>query len=166
MNMRLLIVILTGLATVAQAAPPDVVIHHAKIFSGIAGRPFGEAIAIRGDRIVAVGSHEQVLKHGGCIDPQYRRGRPCGRARLQRRAHAHQSTATGGPGGGQRPGTLMGGGPLGAASAIAKSPSGPMLFAIIGGRVLEDRDANRETLDAIRPPARSGWMRGPATGPS
>jgi predicted amidohydrolase YtcJ len=160
MEMRLFIVILAGLATLAQAAPPDVVIHHAKIFSGVAGRPFAEAIAIRGDRIVAVGSNEQVLK---TADASTRSIDGAGRVVVPGFNDAHMHINPQPP---MVPVAVNGQEPSWAEvrsalqDAIAKSPSGPMLIAIIGGRVLEDRDANRETLDAIsasRPIRLDAW---------
>ena len=48
-----------------KPAPADVIIHHAKVLTVDAKFSIAEAIAIKGDRIVAVGSDEQIFKHAG-----------------------------------------------------------------------------------------------------
>jgi predicted amidohydrolase YtcJ len=45
----------------AQQPPPDLIIHHARIYTAIAAHPEAAALAIRGDRLVAVGSDADVL---------------------------------------------------------------------------------------------------------
>jgi predicted amidohydrolase YtcJ len=61
--------VLVALATFALAgasAPePDLILHHAKVFTGAAARPWVQALAIRGDRIVATGSDAEVLSLSG-----------------------------------------------------------------------------------------------------
>jgi predicted amidohydrolase YtcJ len=59
--MRIFCVLLASSVVFGQSAAPDLVIHHAKIFTGIAGRPFATAIAVRGDRIAAIGTDDAVL---------------------------------------------------------------------------------------------------------
>ena len=58
--------ILTALATPsAQDAPADLIFHNAKIYTADDAKPRAEAIAIRGDRIAAVGSSADILKLKG-----------------------------------------------------------------------------------------------------
>ena len=45
----------------AQQPPPDLIIHHARIYTAIDAHPEASALAIRGDRIVAVGDEADVL---------------------------------------------------------------------------------------------------------
>ncbi len=40
-------------------------LFHAKVFTGVPDHPYAEAIAIRGDKIVAVGSLAEVLQAAG-----------------------------------------------------------------------------------------------------
>jgi len=40
-----------------QQSPPDLVMFNGKIFTGNSRQPYAEALAIRGDRIVAVGTN-------------------------------------------------------------------------------------------------------------
>lgn len=49
----------------AQQGPPDLVLHHGRILTVDATDRVAEAIAIRGDRIVAVGSDAEVLRLAG-----------------------------------------------------------------------------------------------------
>jgi predicted amidohydrolase YtcJ len=49
----------------AQPAPADLIFHNAKIYTSDDARPRAEAIAIRGDRIAAVGSSADILKLKG-----------------------------------------------------------------------------------------------------
>jgi hypothetical protein len=59
-------IVFLGAATVALAAdPPDLVVHHAKVITLNGDQPAAQALAIAGDRIVAVGSDEQILKLSG-----------------------------------------------------------------------------------------------------
>jgi hypothetical protein len=55
-----LVAVLFGVPLVAQEAP-DLILHHARIWTGDDGRPWAEAVAIEGSRIVAVGSDAEVL---------------------------------------------------------------------------------------------------------
>jgi len=160
LTVRALIVALASIAAFAQAPPPEIVIHHAKIFTGIAGRPFAEAIAVRGDRIVAIGTNDQVLR---TAPPSARRIDAGGRVVVPgfNDAHTHlgpQPASVSTPVNGLEPSWAEV--RSGLQDAIAKSPAGPMLTASIGSRVLEDRGVNRDTLDAIsasRPIRLNAW---------
>jgi predicted amidohydrolase YtcJ len=62
----LAILVCTAIATPsAQNDPADLIFHNAKIYTADDARPRAEAIAIRGDRIAAVGSSADVLKLKG-----------------------------------------------------------------------------------------------------
>ncbi|MDP2956648.1 MAG: amidohydrolase [Longimicrobiales bacterium] len=45
----------------AQSPAADLILHHARIWTGDDARPWAQAVAVRGDRIVAVGSEAEVL---------------------------------------------------------------------------------------------------------
>jgi len=60
-----LLVLLTLATPSAQNAPADLIYHNAKIYTADEARPRAEAIAIRGDRIAAVGSSADILKLKG-----------------------------------------------------------------------------------------------------
>jgi len=60
----LLVLATFGMAAV-PAAQPDLILHHGKVFTGATARPWVQAIAIRGERIVATGSDAEVLPLAG-----------------------------------------------------------------------------------------------------
>ena len=59
----LLLALLSALPTFSQA--PDVIYYHASIITMSPRQPVAEAVAIRGDRFLAVGSNADVLKTAG-----------------------------------------------------------------------------------------------------
>ena len=52
-------------AVPASAQPPDLILHHGKVVTVDEKFSIAEAIAVRGERIVAVGKNEEVLKTKG-----------------------------------------------------------------------------------------------------
>ena len=54
-----------ALALHAQPAPADIVIVNARVFTGVTDAPWAEAISIRADRIVEVGTSDAVRKQAG-----------------------------------------------------------------------------------------------------
>ena len=50
---------------VANAQPADLILAGARVWTGDSLRPRAEAVAVRGDRIVAVGTREVVMRHRG-----------------------------------------------------------------------------------------------------
>lgn len=60
----------SGCGTVSQAparpdAPPDFVLYNARVFTADPARPWAEAVAIRGERVLAVGTDEDVRPLAG-----------------------------------------------------------------------------------------------------
>jgi len=55
------VVALVPLAALAQSAAPDLIIHHAKVFTGDRAHRFAEAVAIQGNKIVAVGTNADII---------------------------------------------------------------------------------------------------------
>jgi predicted amidohydrolase YtcJ len=45
----------------AQQAPPDLILHHARIYTAVDAHPQAAALAIRGDRLVGVGQDAEIL---------------------------------------------------------------------------------------------------------
>jgi predicted amidohydrolase YtcJ len=52
-------------ALLGQSTAPDLVIHHAKVFTGDAAHRFAEAVAIQGNKIVAVGTNAEITAMAG-----------------------------------------------------------------------------------------------------
>jgi len=152
---RLPAVALTALALAGcargRAGPPDLILTGGRIFTADAGRPWAEALAIRGSRIVAVGTTDSLRRLAG---PRTRMWDVGGRTVIPglNDAHAHP-----GP---ELRGTMLaaatGDGSLlevarSLAAAARRRPRGTWLFATVGDRVLDDPRANRFLLDSIVP---------------
>src|SRR5687768_15972771 len=60
-----LALLLSAQSLLAQTPPPDTILHNGKIFTSNAERPWVEALAIRGERIVAVGASNVILQLAG-----------------------------------------------------------------------------------------------------
>src|ERR1700704_6475048 len=64
----LTILFLSGIASTSWGQGKDKterVLFNAKVFTGVPDHPYAEAVAIRGDKIVAVGSLAEVLRAAG-----------------------------------------------------------------------------------------------------
>lgn len=62
----LLALILTSMAAAACQAPPPspqatLAVVHARVWTSDPGRPWAEAVAVRGETLAAVGSDEEIL---------------------------------------------------------------------------------------------------------
>jgi hypothetical protein len=57
-----LVFVLTSFALLAQESSGERIFFHAKVFTGNPQNPYAEAVAIRGDKIVAVGNLPEVVK--------------------------------------------------------------------------------------------------------
>jgi len=149
---RVLPAVLVLAGATASAEAPDLILAGGKVFTADPARPWAEALAIAGDRIVAVGSSAEVRPLAG----------PATRViELQKRvvvpgfndAHTHV-------GGGLGPAVSLGlrsndpalADVLKALTAeAARAPAGTWLRGEIGVRVLDDPAATRATLDLITP---------------
>lgn len=65
MRVALGVALVAVLAACGREPAPDVILHNARIWTGDAAQVSAEAIAIRGDRIVAVGTNAEVLALAG-----------------------------------------------------------------------------------------------------
>ena len=61
----LMVASLFALAAQVQAQPPDLILHHGKIATVDRAFSIRQAIAIRGERIVAVGTNDEILASKG-----------------------------------------------------------------------------------------------------
>lgn len=62
---RLVCVVLVAMASATSAQPADAIYHSGNIYTMHPTHPRAEALAVRGDRLVAVGSDAEVLRHAG-----------------------------------------------------------------------------------------------------
>ena len=136
-------------ATAALAQVPDLVLHHANVFTADPANPTAEAIAIRGNRIVAVGTDDAIQAMAG---PQTKVINVKGRLVIPgiNDAHTHLIPLPAGwviPGSGPEitPQAIRDG----IASSIDETPADLWITAIIGPGVLNDPVMTRAGLDKI-----------------
>src|ERR1700751_2432858 len=153
MKELLLVLPLSRLVSVAfsQQPAPDLILLNGKVFTSSASHPYVEALAIRGERIVAAGTSSEIAALAG---------RETKRIDLGSRviipgindAHYHMGVA---------PATydlpIQENDPQwqqikdALSSAVAKVPKGTLIEAAFGANILDDRQATRTALDLLAP---------------
>jgi len=140
----------------AQTAAPDVVLTGGKIFTANPARPYAQALAVRGERIVAVGSTADINKLAG---PRTRRINLQGRTVVPGFNDAHTHLPPGSPLGNffQFPKAPVLAGPTAAqvldtlAKLARNTPPGTWLEGQIGLTVLTNPQVRRAALDQVAP---------------
>lgn len=135
----------------AQGTQPDTLLLNGKIFTGVSSRPYVEAVAIRGERIVATGDTNTIQAMAGlkttAIDLH-------GRTVIPGINDAHHHFSLGPPEVDVDLGTQE---PTwekvksGIAAAITKNPPNSLIAVVIGFHVFGDPSIDRDALDAIAP---------------
>jgi predicted amidohydrolase YtcJ len=134
-----------------QQSPPDLVLLNGKMFTSDAAHPYVEALAIRGERIVATGTAEKIRSLAG---PQTKHIDLGGRVVIPGINDAHHHCAFE-PAGFHL--QFKSTEPTWAevveevAAAVAKTPKGTLIHGEIGPVAFEDSQANRMSLDKIAP---------------
>lgn len=144
----------TAAADDSLAESADVILHHGKVFTSDPGNLWAEAVAVKGNHILAVGGNASVLALAG---PGTRLFDLAGRTVIPGLNDAHVHGLV--PQGVQlnAPTFLPGPGPsvdevLGLiAAGAAAHPPGTWLFAVVGTSFSEDPRAHRFTLDQVAP---------------
>jgi predicted amidohydrolase YtcJ len=158
--------VLLSVALTASAQRPQLILYGGKVFTADSDRPWAEAVAIRGERIVAVGTDQEVLALRGAdtrlMDLQGRTVIPG-----INDAHIHVWSAyVWRVAAGRSVETVGMSEPtldevLARISAeVQSAPAGSWINAEVGEKVLSDPRANRTTLDEIAPRHRVqlfGW---------
>jgi predicted amidohydrolase YtcJ len=152
-RMPLPLLALTLLAPLSsgQQSPPDLILLNGKIFTSDSAHPFVEALAIRGERIVATGTAEKVRMLAG---PQTKRMDLGDRVVIPGINDAHHHCGFEPAGFHLRFKSME---PTWAevaeelAAAVAKTPKGTLIHGEIGPVAFEDTQANRASLDKIAP---------------
>jgi len=139
---------LWSVALFAQQAAPDLILLNGKIFTSDAAQPYVQALAIRGEQIIATGGSEKMLALAGTGTRKIDLG---GRTVIPgiNDAHLHLSI---------HPANwiqlqLSGPDPSWSEvkAAIVKAPKDTGLMADIGLNVFYDTTVNRDSLDQIAP---------------
>jgi predicted amidohydrolase YtcJ len=145
------IVLALPLIVLSQEAPPDLVLFNGKIFTSNSTQPYVEALAIRGERIVAVGSSREII---ALSRKETKRIDLSGRTVIPGINDAHYHFGTG-PDTYQLPNTrrdLSWQEIKDAISAAApKVPRGTWIRGVMGEGVLDDPQATRAVLDQLVP---------------
>lgn len=138
-------------AAAAAEKPADLVLLSGRVFTSDPARPWAEAIAIRGDRVLAVGKTADIAALAG---PATRRLDLAGRVVVPGFNDAHDHL---GPEYGGVRLDLHGFEPTldevlaALASAVKTAPADARIFGTIGSVVLDDPRAVRKTLDRAAP---------------
>ena len=134
-----------------QQSPPDLILFNAKIFTSNANHPYAEALAIQGERIVAVGTSKEITALAGKSTKQIDAG---GRTVIPGINDAHDHIGVG-PEAYELPSASMDPQWKEVADAVStaatKAPKGTWIAGSIGPSVLEDPQATRAALDKLAP---------------
>jgi predicted amidohydrolase YtcJ len=155
--------LLLPLAANAQVPTPgaaDLILVGGNVFTADSLRPWAEAVAIRGEKIVAVGTNAEIARTEG---PATRRIELGGRTVVPgfNDAHAHLGAPL--PGVGFRTSEeLVPDPPLtlvldSLAALVARVPAGTWLYTAIDVTMLDDPRARRHVLDSVAP-AHPVWL--------
>ncbi|HEV2064644.1 MAG TPA: amidohydrolase [Thermoanaerobaculia bacterium] len=133
----------------AGAAPPEIVLLHGKVFTADPAMPWAEAVAVKGERVLAVGKSDEIARLAG---PGTRRIDLSGRVVVPGFNDAHDHV-------GPEPSGMKLQGPkttldevlAALAAAVKTAPAGTRFFDEVGSRIFEDPRANRATLDRAAP---------------
>lgn len=154
-NLALLPLFLLLFAGPARAVqPPDIILHNGKIFTVDAGRPWAQAVAIRGSRIVAVGDDGPVRALAGSGTQSLDLG---GRVVVPGFNDAHAHFGVGLPRLTLPPINIPGPGPTlqqaldQVAQAVAVATPGEWILVFVGETVILDPAVDRLAIDPVAP---------------
>jgi predicted amidohydrolase YtcJ len=135
--------------------PADVVLLGGKVFTADTTRPWAEAVAIRGARILAVGTTAEIARLAG---PRTRRIALGGRTVVPGFDDAHAHVGFDGPAGvyvpvdpSPTPDPAFAAMLDSLVAASRRAPAGTWLKTSVGGRVFDDARATRAVLDSALP---------------
>jgi len=132
----------------AQSSAPELIIHHGKIFTADTTHRWAEAVAIRGNRIVAVGTNREILAMAGDrtkgIDAANHIVVPgFNDAHTHQGPHPEAFTVSTDP---DSSWTLVGAALAGAAD---ETPGDMWIYGTIGPQILADPKATADALDKL-----------------
>lgn len=140
-----------SLLPLAAAAQPDIVITHGRVFTNDPAKPAAEAIAIKGNTILAVGTNEEIEAIPG--DANTRRIRLRGEVVIPgiNDAHIHPGLGPVGVGLGTGPDSTATDLAAALANITDEVPAELWIIGTIGRTILFDDTINRAKLDQLAP---------------
>jgi predicted amidohydrolase YtcJ len=142
---------LLGSSAYGQQLAPDLILVNGKVFMSSASHPYVEALAVRGERITAVGSSKEIAALAGKDTTRIDLGNRVVIPGIND-AHLHLSVASE-----TYDLPMQGNDPTwqeikdALLSAVAKTAKGTWIEAAIGASVLDDPRATRTALDSLAP---------------
>jgi len=144
------VVAMVPVAVFAQSSAPDLIIHHAKVFTADPAHRFAEAVAIQGNKIVAVGTNADISAMAGDKTKRIDAG---GRVVVPgfNDAHTHQ---------GPRPEGFMASPDENAAwplvsaalaNAVEETPGDVWIYGTVSTKLLDDPAVTAQTIDKVAP---------------
>ena len=147
-----MILSLTGALAIARPAAPDRVLVNGKIFTGDAGHPYVQALAIRGERILATGTTARIE---ALADRSTKRFDLRGRTVIPGINDAHNHLEVHPPDrielDLESPDPSWPEMKSAIASAVRSAPKGSPIHATIAWKSFRDLAVNRDTLDRVAP---------------
>jgi len=133
------------------AAQPTIVLLGGKVFTGDPSKPFAEAVAIKGNQIVAVGTDAEIQALGGNAETQ--RFRLGGAVVIPgiNDAHTHPGRGPAGLGIGTNADSTAADLAAALAAVLDESPPEPWLIGEIGRAIMLDESVTRTKLDQLAP---------------
>ncbi len=146
-----IILFLVASANAQSQSAPDYVLVNGKIFTAEAKHPYAQALAVKGERILSVGTSEEISRlasphtiridlHGRLVIP----GINDAHYHFLPRPVAHQLLLKG-----QEP--TWGEVKTQIAAAVANTPPGTLINGLVGLAMFDEPEANRATLDKLAP---------------
>jgi predicted amidohydrolase YtcJ len=138
-------------SALAQQGDPDLILFNGKIFTGVVARPYVEALAIRGERIVATGDTKTIQAMAG---PKTNAIDLHGGTAIPGINDAHHHFQLGPPEVDvdlQTPDPSWAQVKDGILAATAKNPPNSLIAVTIGFKVFGDPSIDRDALDQIAP---------------
>jgi len=153
---RILLVVFCGLVSRhTQAQSPDIILTHGKIFTSDTAHPYAEAVAIKGDKILAIGTTASIEKRANRRTIRMDLG---GRVVIPGINDAHDHIGFGTPVGRfiaftepMLPGPTLTQVLDSLAVIVKQLPKGSLIQGNLGIRLIEDTGARRTALDAVSP---------------
>jgi len=150
MKRALLVAVLAVLPAVAraQSGAPDLIIHHAKVFTPDAAHRFAEAVAVKGNRIVAVGTNADIT---ALADDKTKRVDAGGRVVIPgfNDAHTHQGPRPEGFVVGMEDDPTWALASAALANASEETAGDLWIFGTIGPKLLADPAVTAQALDKV-----------------